>query len=183
MLNPLQMAHGSGAIYATCTYLAIGLSIFPWLDASLLLRRAKWRAIQMDGLAIIGATLAMIVGVFYGVNLLTRHFKTYVTYVLIAFFGALGFFILFNMLSMLLRVGRDRDRLRKSQQATSINRGSIAADFRQLQTSWYRMKYVVWLRDNQVQPRGSWPNGRPSMGDEASTLLAQLDERWLGLEE
>ena len=101
--------------------------------------------------------------------------------ILIPFFSVCGLFVLAILLSNLLGAWKDRERLHRSKQATATSRTAIAADF-QFQTSWYRMKYVLWLRDSQVQPLGPWPDGRPNNGDNASTLLAQLDERWLGLE-
>jgi NACHT domain len=176
----LQLAHGSGIAYASIQ-MAIGLTIVPWLGTALFLRRFRWRFIlsipvqKLLGLTVGAAFLAMA---FYAINRFLKH----VNYIIIPFFIVGGLVVLAVLLSNLFGAWRDRGHLHRSKQTTATSRATIAADFRQFQTAWYRMKYVLWLRDCQVQPLGPWPDGRPNIGDDASTLLAQLDERWLGLE-
>jgi hypothetical protein len=78
---------------------------------------------------------------------------------------------------------RDRGTYRIATESSAINRQIIADDFSMFQTPLYRRAYVAWLGDLQSPPRGDWPSERPNIkGDQASTMLAQLDERWLGLD-
>jgi NACHT domain len=182
LLNPIEMVHGSALIYVIGIYVIIGLAIAPLLDISLVLQRFRWRSIDPAPLGITVAFMAFIGGVVYLASKLALRFQKYATYALTLIFGAFGSYLLLKALPLLLQIRGDREHLRKSQQAAAISRASIAGDFGQFQTTWYRTKYVLWLRDSQAQPIGPWPNGRPNTGDDASTLLAQLDERWLGLE-
>ena len=62
-------------------------------------------------------------------------------------------------------------------------RSQAAGVLDRLETASGRYRFVTMLEAGNVEPEGSWP-GRtlPSYGrDRASILLAQLEERWLGL--
>jgi len=65
-----------------------------------------------------------------------------------------------------------------------LDRGQIAEQFVKLKTRRGRLKFVSFLRQSGVKPGGSWPMGHiPNVeNDDASTLLAQLEEKWLGLD-
>ncbi len=84
---------------------------------------------------------------------------------------------------MAAEVVGDRSRFKAATLSIALNRTIIAADFGKFKTAWFRRHYVGWLKNLPVGPHGDWPNGRPYLrNDNASTLLAQIDERWLGLD-
>ena len=64
------------------------------------------------------------------------------------------------------------------------DRKEIARQFGQFQTVWGRLLYVQTLRHYAITAQGTWPEGKvPNIdNDEGSTLLAQLEEKWLGLD-
>jgi hypothetical protein len=77
----------------------------------------------------------------------------------------------------------DRRRLKRIRVMQSITREELASEFCLFRTAWGREEYVRKLKDADVQAIGAWPASRaPNADDKASTLLAQLEERWLGLD-
>ncbi|MEM9446789.1 MAG: hypothetical protein AAGA18_15720 [Verrucomicrobiota bacterium] len=66
----------------------------------------------------------------------------------------------------------------------SISRLKIASDLKAYKSSQGRLGYVENLQNKKIRPTGVWPNGElPNFSnDEASTLLAKLEEKWLGLD-
>ena len=75
-------------------------------------------------------------------------------------------------------------RLRRFRPDVEMTRGQIAEFFHGFKTEHWRLKFVRSLQSVKVQPNSLWPDGKlPRVGnDEASTLLAKLEERWLGLD-
>ena len=71
--------------------------------------------------------------------------------------------------------------------ATAWTRPDIARSLGRFRTPAHRLRYIRWLASSGCEaPREAWPDGeRPWwIGDAASSqLLAQLDERWLGLDQ
>lgn len=66
---------------------------------------------------------------------------------------------------------------------TQLTREQIAEQFGQFATAGGRSRYIQFLKDKRIIPTGSWPDGLiPNVKDEASTLLAKLEEGWLGLD-
>jgi hypothetical protein len=78
---------------------------------------------------------------------------------------------------------RDRQRLKSLKTKLPTNRAQISAEFISFKTSEFRAKFVKLLEERGIKPTGWWPDGvLPNQNnDEASTLLAQLEEKWLGL--
>jgi hypothetical protein len=93
-----------------------------------------------------------------------------------------GWIVLREVIVKARFMSKDRRYFKIATQSTSLTRETIATDFAGFRSNWYRVKYVEWLRDAQVQPQGMWPDRPNHNDDSASTLLAQLHERWLGLE-
>jgi hypothetical protein len=66
----------------------------------------------------------------------------------------------------------------------------LAGGLARFETARGRLKYVTWigqrsdeLHEEMSKAGNDWPGGeRPYYGDEASSLLAQIDEKWLGLD-
>ena len=63
-----------------------------------------------------------------------------------------------------------------------IDRASVALEFLAMRSGWGRLRLVDKIRNSSVQPTGSWPLGRlPNVQDDrGSSLLAELEEKWLG---
>jgi len=74
--------------------------------------------------------------------------------------------------------------LKKTFKISNVSRNEIAMHFKCFRTSRFRLKYIRFLLKNKATIEGNWPDGKiPNIkNDEASTLLAQLEERWLGLD-
>ena len=98
--------------------------------------------------------------------------------------GAIGgLFIITRLIAQIRLWLPDRLYLQKATRVTTLTRAGIAADFAKFKSELYRLRYAEWLRDVAVPPHGPWHDIRPNIRDDAaSTLLAQLDERWLGLD-
>ncbi|MCG6552648.1 MAG: NACHT domain-containing protein [Candidatus Magnetominusculus sp. LBB02] len=63
------------------------------------------------------------------------------------------------------------------------NRQYIAESIGKFSTDEGRLKYIMFIKNSGVKPIGEWPNGEmPNFNDAASTILAQLEEKWLGLD-
>ena len=83
---------------------------------------------------------------------------------------------------------KDRLNLRKIKNATTLyrplQREKIASDFRSFKTEYTRTKYIQLIETKKIIPTGSWPEGKlPNFNnDRSSSLLAQLEETWLGLD-
>jgi hypothetical protein len=177
------LAHGSSVSYILIQSILV-ITIVPWLDATIFVRRFGRKFISSlftEKLIILAGAIALMGLVWFATFWIEKHWK-HARY----FFFALAIFglapIAVSLFSNLIVTLKDRKYFPKAKETTSVSRAAIADDFTHFRTQWYRMKYVNWLRESQVRPHGSWPNGRPNVGDEASTMLAQLDERWLGLE-
>jgi len=102
--------------------------------------------------------------------------------ILVLPFSVIIIWVLIEGIKALVDIHRDRRHLNDVSDSTALTRDAIATDFLGFRTEWYRRRYVEWLRDAQVNPTGAWADFRPNKGDAASTLLSQLDERWLQLE-
>src|SRR6185295_18679954 len=63
-------------------------------------------------------------------------------------------------------------------------RRQIAHDLHRLQTNRFRLKYVRAIAEAGNKPSDAWPEGADPFyrNDRAATLLAQLEEKWLGLD-
>jgi hypothetical protein len=64
------------------------------------------------------------------------------------------------------------------------DRRQISEAFNGFRTNHWRLKLVRFLQSAKLKPTGMWPDGKiPNMrNDKASTLLARLEEGWLGLD-
>ena len=71
----------------------------------------------------------------------------------------------------------------KKEHPNTMDRPTIAKYFFLFETVKYRTLFVMYLRDNSITTSGEWPrNYLPNIGDdEASGILASLEERWRGL--
>ncbi|MEM6965127.1 MAG: hypothetical protein AAF573_10190, partial [Bacteroidota bacterium] len=65
-----------------------------------------------------------------------------------------------------------------------ISREEISFYFKKFKLEKFRIKFLELLSKNNVKVAGQWPNGQlPNIDDdESSGRLAQLEEKWLGLD-
>ncbi len=102
-------------------------------------------------------------------------------------------FLLFGLREITIELFEASQERRKIKKLTSIfhsraskivSRQQVAIGFNSLKTNWGRLKYIEFLQNQKIKPQGEWPDGNlPNINnDEASTLLAKLEEKWLGLD-
>ena len=93
--------------------------------------------------------------------------------------GALGMRALENWAAW----RRDKRCLAGLEMSGGWSRSQVAGVLDGLETATGRYRFLTMLEGGNVEPEGSWPERTlPSYGrDRASILLAQLEERWLGM--
>ncbi len=70
------------------------------------------------------------------------------------------------------------------RQSIPTDRARIESELSSFKTRWARLRYVESLAALRIKPTGVWSQGLLwRANDPASTRLAQLEERWLGLAE
>jgi len=126
-----------------------------------------------------------LVAVAMLITLTTLLFLTTIGPILFAGAGLIGsawFLFLFGQ--SVFNYSRDLRCLKTVQNRTIISRQQIYEQFDKFKTSYGRLRYALFLQNWGVRPLGNWPNGQiPNEGDdEASALIAQLEEKWLGLD-
>ncbi len=181
------IAHGHFLTYAVFLYLGIAFALAPCLDGALsfyyLICR---RGALTKRLArfLIASAISLILGLIGAriIDLIMPWIRGHWLVLSALPIFLLIAWLLIDAIPALIGTLRDRNRLRVSTRSVALTREAIAADFLGFRTGWYRLKYVEWLRDAQVQPVGAWPSARPNVRDDGSTLLAQLEEHWLGLD-
>ncbi|NES00095.1 MAG: hypothetical protein F6J86_40905 [Symploca sp. SIO1B1] len=77
---------------------------------------------------------------------------------------------------------RDWHRLRKLVRNEHLTRDDIEQQLKVYKTSWGRMGYINFLWNQNIRPTSNWTTNLPNYKDEASSLLARLEEKWLGLD-
>jgi hypothetical protein len=92
-------------------------------------------------------------------------------------------FLVFLFFYFFVAWWRDLRHLKKLQKTVAYSRQEISEHFGRFRTNKGRLDYVRSLQNAGVIPSGTWPSGKiPNfLNDEASTLLAKLEEKWLGL--
>jgi len=183
----LRFAFGLHRSYVAAVFLLIGLALVPVVDLSFLFLRIPWRdLLSLKTLKMIPATAVLIaggIGLVKVVEPIGPWVNVHGLVLVIALLFLVGVPILFLTLRFWRNCYIDRRLLRQAIRSTAITRKSIAIDFLRFKTRRSRIRYVEWLRDAQIQPVGDWIGSRPNVGsDAASTMLAQLDERWLAIE-
>jgi hypothetical protein len=85
---------------------------------------------------------------------------------------------------------RDRRRLKRIKREFSGLRVEIADGLQQLATQAARRNFPQWIQTSErdfitklTDKENTWPSeGRPNWDDDVSSMIARLDERWLGLD-
>jgi hypothetical protein len=90
----------------------------------------------------------------------------------------------FMLFRYVIRLLNDYKRWRSLSHARLSTREGIATEMSKMRTARGRMTIARVLDLSVQQPTGVWPDGTlPNFDDDrASTLLAQLEEKWLGLD-
>ena len=106
-----------------------------------------------------------------------------VGFVLFGLIGVVFVAIFVLSITFLVNLSRDGWQLRKYRRQTTFTRALLTTAFNSFHTTWGRENFVNLLIATEVRPTEDWPEGKaPNKNDNASTRLAQLEERWLGLD-
>ena len=167
--------------------------------------RRFWRDFIID---IKNSSLGILtfIGILYLLIVLPNYFnwdwaKSGGGFLLLALLSALVIFCIwrffynfYGVCETVINWVKDRSRLQKATRVFSSDRNIIASHFLSFKTESYRSKYVFWLEELVLEQRArerlaasdnSWPSGlRPNIeNNDASARLAQLDARWIGIEQ
>lgn len=184
----VSMAHGHASIAIGILHLATAILIAPILEIVVIFYFVFWKGAGSKTRLLMTLSVAVAISLAGGLLVVwvVSLIGPWIVRHRVAIIIVLASVALLGVLSVTARVmvetTRDRRDFRGAVRSTAVTKSTIAADFLRFRTRRYRLRYVEWLRDAQVSPLGSWTGARPNKEDEASTLLAQLDERWLGLE-
>lgn len=188
LLPGLRFAHGPRLGYIAAVYTLIGLALTPCLDLTFVFLRFPWCRLLtpkrlISTALIITFGLASSIAISRLLVVISPWCERHWLILLILFCSLILLATLPPSLRFLWHCYRDHGNLQEATRSTALTRATIAIDLSRFHTQWYRMRYIEWLRDAQVQPVGSWISARPNIAnDMASTMLAQLDERWLTIE-
>lgn len=174
-------------------YFAVAIAVAPLYDTSMLARRVHWATVrEVLGLfnmgfwkepLLLGYLAALVITVSATIFLHLNPLWLIAVQGAMALTTMVRFFEVHSWVSTTRGLIHDRRLLKDATMATAVTREGIASDFLAFKTGAFRLRYAKWLQENIQQPSGTWPGARPNVDDDAaSTLLAQLDERWLGLE-
>lgn len=122
---------------------------------------------------------------------LLSWFQRYESILLILWYGFLVLVTLSSVYSLFMPSVRDYLSDRKAlneftnivDDSYTVSRMKISSHLQTFRTSWGRLQYVRHLQERNFYAAGSWNEGTlPNYKDEASSLLARLEEKWLGLD-
>lgn len=189
LLFPLvRVAHGHGSITIGILYVLTAILIAPVLEVIVIFYFVFWKGAGSPKRLVLGLAALSALSLGLGV-LFVRVMAVIVPWVvrhkvpIIILIGSVTLIAVVTVLvKLIVGIVRDRRHLYAAIRSTAVTKSTIAGDFLRFRTRRYRLRYVEWLRDAQINPVGGWTQARPNIEDKASTLLAQLDERWLGLE-
>lgn len=129
-----------------------------------------------------GAALIIVWSLLPLTIFVPRRLLELLAMVLVVIFVSGSLTILAAAISYLYRFLRDRRLLKSFSQLHPLDRTRIESELASLSTRRARLRYVERLSEFRTKPAGAWTHGLPYRAqDPASTLLAQLEERWLGL--
>jgi hypothetical protein len=102
----------------------------------------------------------------------------------IVLFLLMAFLFGYSLIRYAILRGLDFRNLKSLQSRRRLSRHQISEQFKQFKTNEGRLKYVLFLQTEGIGFDGIWPDGQiPNFkNDEAGALLAQLEEKRLGLD-
>ena len=192
--NPIFHVNFAGTTEGWVLTAAVGVLLVPWYEVRfhgrdilapvgrLRLSHLKWPLYFLLAAAGMVGLIALIDKFFDLPDFeLSEFTKTLLTCL---FFGSIASVLLLLLLARLRVHWRDRRRLVGLPPDSVMTRQQIAEHFSEFKTDLWRLKFVRFLRNVKVAADSQWPDGKiPRRGnDEASTLLAKLEEGWLGLD-
>jgi GTPase SAR1 family protein len=100
------------------------------------------------------------------------------TWIVVVLFSAIFIFIAFQYIYDICVI------LSGAKNNRKISRQNISDHLKRYKTAWGRLKYVNFIQNHRIKPNGKWMDGKmPNFNnDRASSLLARLEEKWLGLD-
>ena len=163
--------------YITCI---VFLASIPWYRAShQFLFEKRQEAGRRTSL------ISMSVSVFVVVSLVVLVIPFYITvWVSLSGWAIGGSLSIILLLRYLIKLGKDVRLLTHLSISHLSTREAIAIQMSRMRTDSGRLRLVRFLDLQAKEPAGEWPNGTmPNFDDDrASTLLAQLEEKWLGID-
>jgi hypothetical protein len=154
-----------------------------WVRRLLATLTREWR-VAIVSVGIVAAMGAGMVGAMYLLDTYEFMFLT----VIFSIGGAVFGWRLLILCGRMIRRWRDERSDRRTLRdvglpSSEVRREDVARVWRALSSAKGRAEYASSLRDARVRAIGEWPDGRiPNLeNDMASTMLAQLEEIWLGL--
>lgn len=121
-------------------------------------------------------------------------YKTAVLVLVVLLSGAIALVLVAAIANAVRPRWRDHRKLAAAQSCFNASRQAIGETFNSFETDAARLQYVRWLEHEAETPESLaaladvavnvWPNGRRpnNRESEASTLLAQLDARWMKID-
>jgi hypothetical protein len=169
-----------GSLAKSIVIMLVICSVFLPFHEVLRLHRSAWAewAIQKIMAALLLGLL------FYGIILLGKVSSPQLIWAGLAF-GMAAYLLWQSWSGLVWLAGAARDFRTVSRLGIPVQemtRMQIATMWKEMRTARGRTAYVRWLHEHRVSATGHWPDHRlPYDDSEAGTLLARLEEGWLGL--
>jgi hypothetical protein len=159
------------------------LLIFPWHFFGLVANTLS-RKFLRKVLRVVLKSLPVFVAIFSLFTFLWIYFESYLRFFVYALtaFGVFSLVWLFSVEH--IRRCKDLMYLKKINLGEDLSRKIIESHFLKMRTAYGRMKFVALMYNkNYPKMKGAWTDQRlPNFNDDASTLLAKLESKWLGFE-
>ncbi len=126
------------------------------------------------GIVVIGSLMIVLT------RLIEKYFMSKMLFLIFPIFMVIALVLI----KFLVNFSKDYKYIRKLKVVERKEREEISKEFKAFKTSFWRLKYVQLLYNKNTKATGVWRDGKiPNRkNDEASTLMAQLEEKWLGLD-
>jgi hypothetical protein len=121
--------------------------------------------------------------ILWGMSALSGYFFDVLPLLLVIAFFVLVVLVYFGLRPHVRSLFSDYYFFRHVVIDNGMTRADIAHALQGLQSGVFRRKFAAKLSSVRVTPTGKWPDERMFSGqlDQAMTMVAQLEERWLGL--
>jgi len=167
--------------------LALAMLLLDWVVALMAVRKLLPLLVTVKFWLIVMGVVLGCAAVIFGLVLLSSELAAYTNY--LNYFLAL--LVILAVIALVAfgiwgwwREQQDRNQLKRLRFAGAVNRVDIAHTMGGLRTTKGQILFVQRLEQHRVKAHGQWPEGFTlSVGQgPAMTGLAQLEERWLGLD-
>ncbi len=157
------------------------LLLIPFMNLFFSTKKISFKTILLI-LVVAFVTVAIMAICFYTIN--KYHFEKEFSKF---FFTLAGIFLIYILSKFAYTHFKDRNIYNKQRRIinsnTIISRLELEKLLTSINSSYYRLEYLKLLQDNSILPKGDWSNNNiPNWkNDKSSVFLAQLEEKWLGL--